>query len=372
MRARCNIGGILSVSALALCTAACAITAAGRMSVSAYAARVGGLLYAPSTAIAASLELMQNERAVTPPPLAVPAAQTFDEDDYSSGFWAEPPKPAELTPMPPEPSPMPSGAMPIQEAHYEQGEGKVYIPCGNATIKNCTALPFDEVAAEVNKELPFAIEIGSAEPQVLLMHTHTTETYQISDEAWYDPAFTARSTDEAVNMIAVGEAMKAELDAAGIATLHDTTLHDYPSYNGAYARSNVTVRKYLQEHPSIKIVLDVHRDAIQRDDGTRIKPVAAPEGTACAQVMLICGADKGGNLPNFKQNLRFASAWQAQMANDYTGLARPVLFDYRYYNQDLSTGSLLIEVGGHANTLSEAKTAGVYAARALARLLANK
>ena len=87
--------------------------------------------------------------------------------------------------------------------------------------------------------------------------------------------------------------------------------------------------------------------------------------------MLICGADNGGNLPNFRQNLRFAAAWEARMEALFPGLTRPVLFDYRYYNQDLTTGSLLIEVGGHANTLDEAKRAGRMAAQALAALLAS-
>ena len=106
------------------------------------------------------------------------------------------------------------------------------------------------------------------------------------------------------------------------------------------------------------------------EDGTRVKPVVTLNGEKSAQVMLICGADNGGNLPNFRQNLRFAAAWEARMEALFPGLTRPVLFDYRYYNQDLTTGSLLIEVGGHANTLDEAKRAGRMAAQALAALLA--
>ena len=126
-----------------------------------------------------------------------------------------------------------------------------------------------------------------------------------------------------------------------------------------------------QGHPTIKIALDVHRDAIQRDDGTRVKPVADIGGMKAAQVMIICGADVDGNLPNFKQNLRFASRWQDKMESMFPGLTRPVLFDYRYYNQDLTTGSLLIEMGGHANTLEEAKYSGRLVGQALAALFAE-
>ena len=220
----------------------------------------------------------------------------------------------------------------------------------------------------MGQPLPFSVEVNSSQPQVLIMHTHATECYESTEHSYTDPAFSARTTDTAVNMVAVGQQMTDILNAAGINTLHDTTLHDYPSYTGSYEKSNATVRSYLQQYPSIKVVIDVHRDAIQQADGTRVKPVVTINGEKSAQVMLISCADQDGNLPNYKQNLRFAAAWQAQMEGMFPGLTRPVLFDYRYYNQDLTTGSLLIEVGGHANTLSEAMAAGRMAAQALAKL----
>ena len=257
----------------------------------------------------------------------------------------------------------------LLETHYAQGSGAGYVQSGAATVRNCTALSGADIAAEMMQALPFSVEVGVDAPQVLIMHTHTTETYELAERTWCDPAFSARSTDLTLNMAAVGAEMAAQLNAAGICTLHDTTLHDYPSYNGSYARSNATVRSYLERYPTIRVVIDVHRDAIQRDDGTRIKPVAMIGGMKSAQVMIICGADQNGNLPNFRQNLRFASRWQDKMESMFPGLTRPVLFDYRYYNQDLTTGSLLIEVGGHANTLEEAKYAGRMAGQALAALL---
>lgn len=263
---------------------------------------------------------------------------------------------------------IPEGMLPLIYKFYPQGSGNGYIPCGNATIRNATQLPDSEVAAEVNGPLPFSIELNSAEPQVLIMHTHATETYELAEKNWCDPNFTARSTDNSRNMIAVGAEIARVLNEAGICTIQDTTLHDYPSYNGSYEKSNATVRNYLAQYPSIKVVLDVHRDAIQTQDGTRYAPAANINGMRAAQVMIICGADVDGNLPNFKQNLRFSARWQAKMAQLYPGLARPVLFDYRYYNQDLTTGSLLIEMGGHANTLEEAKYSARLVGDALAKL----
>ncbi len=277
--------------------------------------------------------------------------------------------PALLAPLPDEA--VPEGMAPLYQRFYTQDAGGQTVACGAGTIKNCTDLTNAEVAAEVSGPLPFNIELHSAAPQVLIMHTHATETYELEEHAWTDPAASARTTDSAVNMVAVGAAMAQVLNDAGICTVQDTTLHDYPSYTGSYANSNATVRKYLEQYPSIKVVLDVHRDAIGGQDGSRTKPVFTWNGLKCAQVMIICGADNGGNLPNFRQNLRFAARWQDAMATATPGLARPVLFDYRYYNQDLTTGSLLIEVGSHGNTLDEALRGGELAARALAALLAG-
>ena len=74
-------------------------------------------------------------------------------------------------------------------------------------------------------------------------------------------------------------------------------------------------------------------------------------------------------LPGWRQNLRFAAAWERSMEGMYPGFTRPVLFSYRFYNQDLTTGSLLIEIGGHGNNLNEALYAGQLAANGLVQAL---
>ena len=75
------------------------------------------------------------------------------------------------------------------------------------------------------------------------------------------------------------------------------------------------------------------------------------------------------NYPDFFKNLSFASDLQNQLEGDYQGLTRPLLFDYRKYNQHLTTGSILIEVGGHANTLNDALYSGELIGSSLGRLL---
>lgn len=287
------------------------------------------------------------------------------------------------TPAPaatPEPAatPLPSAAPDIENPgsiraeQFGQGSGDGYITLNAGSIRNYTSCSDADLRSAVSTpSLPFDVEVDSDEPQVLILHTHATETYQTWPDLIYDPDFTARTQNTALNMCAVGEKMTQVLNEAGINTLHDTTLHDSPSYTESYDRSYATTQAYLEKYPSIKVVLDVHRDAIEDSDGTRVKPLCTINGEDTAQVMIIAGCDNGSSirLPNWRRNLRFAAAWEEAMESRTPGLTRPVMCAYRYYNQDLTTGSLLIEIGGHANTVTEAIRAGQYAAEALAVLL---
>ena len=265
----------------------------------------------------------------------------------------------------------PADAGTVTEQQFGHGSGEKYIPCGAGSIKNNTRQTAADIAAEAAQPLPFAIEKDSAAPQVLIMHTHATEDYRLSAGLWFRPGDGSRTTDRNYNMCAVGRVMADTLNAAGLNTLHDETLNDYPSYTGSYANSRAVVQQYLAQYPSIKVVLDVHRDAIETENGSRMAPVCTVNGQQAAQVMIICGCDNGSSisLPNYRQNLRFAAAWERAMEGTFPGLTRPVLFSYRFYNQDLTTGSLLIEVGGHGNNLNEALYAGQLAAEGLIEAL---
>ena len=265
----------------------------------------------------------------------------------------------------------PADAGTVLEKQYPQGSGEKYIACGAGSIKNNTRQTAADLAAEIENPLPFAIEKDSPDPQVLVMHTHATEDYRLSAGLWFTPGDGARSTDRSINMCAVGRVVADTLNAAGIHTLHDETLNDYPSYTGSYANSRTVVQQYLAQYPSITVVLDVHRDAIETENGSRMAPVCTVDGRQAAQVMIICGCDNGTTvqLPDWRQNLRVAAAWERAMEGMYPGFTRPVLFSYRFYNQDLTTGSLLIEIGGHGNNLNEALYAGQLAAKGLAAAL---
>ena len=382
--------GVKTMSLLRRCLTAllCAVFFAGGMvSLAVAAARLPGrdwlvrgalLCQDPAAAVAVSWPVpMEKPRPGSPSQSPAPAATASPAPSATP----QPEPAAEEQPAPtPEATvaPLPSAAPEIENPGairaetFAQGSGDGYVTLGAGSIRNLTQYSDADLRAAVTTpSLPFDVEVNSDEPQVLILHTHATETYQTWPNLVYDPDFTARTQNTALNMCVVGEKMAEVLNAAGINTLHDTTLHDSPSYTESYDRSYATTQAYLEKYPSIKVVLDVHRDAIEDSDGTRVKPLCTVGGEDTAQVMIIAGCDNGSSisLPNWRLNLRFAAAWEEAMESRTPGLTRPVMCAYRYYNQDLTTGSLLIEIGGHANTVAEAVRAGQYAAEALAVLL---
>lgn len=218
----------------------------------------------------------------------------------------------------------------------------------NVYLKNSTDLTID-LKELLGEELLFKIE-KNGEPQVLIVHSHATESFMTEDRDYYTASDTSRSTDNTKNMVAVGNALAKKLNDAGIVTLHSDTLHDYPDYNYSYTNSAKTIKEYLQKYPSIKIVLDMHRDAVGASPD-KVKVTTKIGGKSAAQVMLVMGT----NYENYRENLKLAVRLHQTVEIMYPGLARAISLVPYEYNQSLHTGSLLIEMGTDANTVEEVR-----------------
>ena len=240
---------------------------------------------------------------------------------------------------------------------------------GSIRVKNTNKTKIN-IESELKKKAD--LKVSEDEPSVLIYHTHTTETYQLIDRDFYAQGNKTRSNKEDRNMIRVGKAIKEQLEKAGYKVIHVTDIHDNP-YSGAYSRSRENISSYLKKYPSIDITLDIHRDAIQRSDGTKIAPTVEINGRKAAQIMIISGCQEDGNgitnLPDWKYNLTFALQLQQSLESSFPGLTRPVFFCARSYNMNLTHNSLLVEVGSDANTLDEAVYSGKCLGVALARLM---
>lgn len=262
----------------------------------------------------------------------------------------------------------------IEEYFYGKYDGEQYINLDSGgQVRNCTEISNDTLYSESKKSLDFQLDPNSNQPQILIYHTHATESFELTERNCYDDTFSCKTTDPSKSIIAVGDEICSQLDKAGITYIHDTLVHDYPSYDGSYQSSRETVQEILEKYPSIKIALDIHRDGIEREDGTRLSPVVEINGKKAAQIMIISGCDDGTmNMPNYLKNFHFASVLQSKLESTYGGLTRPILFDYRFYNQDLTTGSLLIEVGSHGNSLEQVKYSGQLIGKVLAQIIKAK
>lgn len=257
----------------------------------------------------------------------------------------------------------------ITEKQYSGLNGNMFFSLpGGGQVRNSTFWSNSDLLAE-SKILPDLNLKTDGTPMVLIYHTHTTESYQDTDSSFYDAKFNFRTTEPDKNMVAVGDAIAQELSAAGIGVIHAGEIHDYPQWNGSYSRSAVTVRDVLAKYPSVQIALDIHRDAIS-SGSTVIAPTVTVNGQKSAQIMIISGCDDGTmNLQNYRKNFHLACQIQQHAETMFPGLTRPILFDYRKYNQDLTNGSLLIEVGSQGNSLDEAVLAGHLTGQALAETI---
>ena len=239
----------------------------------------------------------------------------------------------------------------------------------NVYIKNTSGATVN-IAEELEKGSKIKIQKNN-EPQVLIIHTHATECFLDEEKSFYTASDKSRTTDNNKNITHIGEILAARLNAAGIKTLQDKTQHDYPSYNGSYSRSAETVKEYLNKYPSIKVVIDLHRDSVALTGSDRAKPTVEINGKKAAQIMLCMGSETGTvtGYPKWRENLRFAIRYQQTIEALYPGLARALLLRSSKYNQNLSVGSILLEIGTESNTLKEAEYSAELAADALISLL---
>ena len=227
----------------------------------------------------------------------------------------------------------------------------------------CSARP----DLEALLEQPLTWDLTGSEPKVLILHTHTTESYTKKGED-YKESSAYRTLDENYNMISIGQRLAELLQQAGIGVIHDRQLHDYPSYNGSYNDARKAIQTVLESYPEICLVLDLHRDA-SGDNQKQFRPVTEVDGQATAQIMLVMGTDTGGlKHPDWQENLSLGLKLQAQLERQAPGITRAMSLRSQRFNQDLTTGSLLIEMGAAGNSHQEALRAAEQLARAIIAL----
>lgn len=241
-----------------------------------------------------------------------------------------------------------------------------YKSKGEVCIKNETSYS-PQIDLLASKSVPALSQSDASfsenAPVVLIIHTHGTEAYSDNGSYYFQEDELARSDNIEENVVAVGAALAQALEDSGIPTLHVKKMHDKESYLTSYNESAKTVIECLSEHPSIELVIDLHRDAIIYEDGRMVRTLSA-DGSA--QLMLLVGSDQNGaNYPHWQDNLEMALELQVSLEAISPGITRPIDLRASSFNQQLSERALLLEVGSCGNTLDEAKQAAAVFAQAL-------
>lgn len=214
------------------------------------------------------------------------------------------------------------------------------------------------------------INMHSDGPKVLITHTHATEAYAPNGAAFYDITASDRSTDSTKNVVAVGDVMAEVFKKHGIDVIHDTELHDEPSFNGSYAHSLAKVTEYKKQYPSIQVVFDVHRDSIVYADNTKARVAADINGSVASQLMFVVGTDEKGLFnPDWRMNMTAALHFQTAISQKYPKLMRHINLRRERFNGHTSHASMIIETGTSGNSLEESKYAISLAAECIADYL---
>ena len=238
-----------------------------------------------------------------------------------------------------------------------------YTVCGKVYIRNTTQYTLS------NEELlkPFAAELTGEAPQILILHSHGSEGYTPVVDDGIVWSGDHRTTDSRYNVVRMGDAMAEVFAQAGISVLHDRVLYDDPAYDGAYERAADAIRGYLEKYPTLSFVLDVHRDAIEDKAGHQYK-VITREDPRCAQISFVMGS----NNDHWLENVKLAVAVQQRLTDTSPTLMRPMTLRNSNYNQHLTTGSMLVEIGTAGNSLSEALRAAQLFAMGFAQVVTEK
>ena len=285
---------------------------------------------------------------------------------------AEADMPGELPLSAPEtPKAAPEAAPPeaVPEAPDRTPQGQDIRPTtipGGLTLRNATS--FEPDTAALLAEGP-GLRLPQEGVQVLIVHTHGSEAYTPDAADAYVSSDPFRTQDTSKSVIHVGDALCAALEKQGLTVAHDREIYDWPSYTGSYSRSGAAVSDFLALHPETAVVIDLHRDALGTDELIYKTVAQLSDEQVSSQLMLVVGTGESGlEHPRWRENLALALYLQEAVCARWPTLARPISLVKERYNQQLSPGMLILEVGSSGNTLREA----VAAAEAFAEAVGPK
>ncbi len=257
---------------------------------------------------------------------------------------------------------IPDGATPVvsYDLSYTQ-KGIDYLNNETFYKPNINTLLTTEVASKPTDE-----------PLVLVLHTHTSEGYLLESSSYLqgDVGALTYTQDEERNVLAIGKAFIASLNKNGITAIHCTVMHDASGLAGSYERAAESIQFFLTHYPSIRYVVDLHRDAILTAEGEYVRAVTEIGGKSVAQILPVVGSNAGGWTHDaWEGNLALALLLRRELNKNDAALCRPVMLRNHTYNQELAPFAILLEIGTGANSIGEAIAAATLAGEAFAKVI---
>lgn len=279
------------------------------------------------------------------------------------------PQPSEPATAPTEEATQPAPETTAATEPDPQQAVAVFAPDDAALVEVNSVCGYDaDVESLLQQTLSW--DLTSDAPTVLILHSHGTESYVPTED--YTESSDYRTLDVGYNVVSVGDRLVQVLEAGGVHVLHDRTMHDSPSYSDSYVNARESIADYLERYPSIRLVLDIHRDAVENASGDQMKFTVQTGDETAAQLMLVVGTDAGGlTHPHWPDNMSLAVKLHAQLEKNCPGICRPISFRSQRFNQDLSPGALIVEIGAAGNTREEALLAAQKLGEAILDLAAG-
>ena len=179
-----------------------------------------------------------------------------------------------------------------------------------------------------------------------------------------------RSKDANVNMIAVGNALTAALEALGCQVVHDETAFEPPDLSTAYQRSLEMLESRQANGETYDLYIDLHRDAVA--SASTIKRTVNVAGEEIARFMVLVGKGQGYDVkPDWQANYAVAEKITASLNGQVEGICRDIKVKTGRFNQHIAPCCVLIECGLNFNTLEQVLAGIPYLAQAIGETLAQ-
>ena len=229
-------------------------------------------------------------------------------------------------------------------------------------VDKTTYIGADELCEEVLLGRDMSIEKSGNGPDILIYHTHSQEGYSDSID-----------TSETETVVGVGDRLESLLrEKYGYNVLHHKGQYDVNDRDHAYSNSLPEITEIIEKNPSIKVVIDLHRDGVNEN----LHFVTDINGKATAKVMLFNGISYSNNQgdidylynPYLKENLALTYQMYLLGKTYYPDFFRCIYIEAYRYNLHLCKRSMLIEAGAQTNSFAEV----INAMEPLAELIARE